>query len=133
MPLSVAGGIRNIENSQEMFKAGADKIIINSDGSALRDFISLDLVYETIVRLVGKDRNIPFINVCSGNTISIREIAHKISKNNPDTFSLQTNFNDGSIATIHYFAIGNRNFPKERLEIFSPNVFGKLYLILIKS
>ena len=59
-----------------------NKIIINSDGSALRDFISLDLVYETIVRLVGKDRNIPFINVCSGNTISIREIAHKISKNN---------------------------------------------------
>ncbi len=59
-----------------------NKIIINSDGSALRDFISLDLVYETIVRLVGKDRNIPFINVCSGNTISIRELAHKISKNN---------------------------------------------------
>ena len=38
-------------------------------------------MYETR-RLVGKDRNIPFINVCSGNTISIREIAHKISKNN---------------------------------------------------
>ena len=30
VPLSVAGGIRTIENSLEMFKAGADKIIINS-------------------------------------------------------------------------------------------------------
>ncbi len=30
VPLSVAGGIRTIENSLDMFKAGADKIIINS-------------------------------------------------------------------------------------------------------
>lgn len=42
----------------------------------------------------------------------------EMSNKNSDIFSLQTNFNDGSIATIHYFANGNRNFPKERLEIF---------------
>ena len=39
VPLSVAGGIRNIENSQEMFKAGADKIIINS--AAINDITFL--------------------------------------------------------------------------------------------
>ena len=30
MPLSVAGGIRTLKNSLAMFKAGADKIVINS-------------------------------------------------------------------------------------------------------
>lgn len=36
-----------------------------------------------------------------------------------DTISLQLNFADGSIGTIHYFANGSKSFPKERLEIFA--------------
>ncbi|NIA09356.1 MAG: Gfo/Idh/MocA family oxidoreductase, partial [Nitrospiraceae bacterium] len=39
-------------------------------------------------------------------------------KNN-DTASLHLQFADGSIGTVHYFANGNRRFPKERLEVFS--------------
>ena len=35
-----------------------------------------------------------------------------------DTFSIQLNFTDGSIGTIHYFANGSKSFPKERLEVF---------------
>ena len=35
-----------------------------------------------------------------------------------DTVSLQLSFADGSIGTVHYFANGNRRFPKERLEVF---------------
>ena len=35
-----------------------------------------------------------------------------------DTLSLQLAFEDGSIGTVHYFANGNRRFPKERLEVF---------------
>jgi len=35
-----------------------------------------------------------------------------------DTISIQLSFGDGSIGTIHYFANGNRRFPKERLEVF---------------
>lgn len=35
-----------------------------------------------------------------------------------DTVSLQLTFAEGSIGTIHYFANGNKAFPKERLEIF---------------
>jgi predicted dehydrogenase len=35
-----------------------------------------------------------------------------------DTTSLQLEFADGSIGTVHYFANGSRRFPKERLEIF---------------
>ena len=41
------------------------------------------------------------------------------SKPCPDTFSLQLRFADGSIGTVHYFANGNKAFPKERLEVFA--------------
>jgi predicted dehydrogenase len=36
-----------------------------------------------------------------------------------DTTTIQLGFADGSIGTIHYFANGNKSFPKERLEIFA--------------
>ncbi|MCB1764010.1 MAG: Gfo/Idh/MocA family oxidoreductase, partial [Gammaproteobacteria bacterium] len=35
-----------------------------------------------------------------------------------DTVTLQLSFADGSIGTVHYFANGNKSFPKERLEVF---------------
>ena len=40
------------------------------------------------------------------------------SKNN-DTVSLNFNFEDGSIGTVHYFSNGPKSMSKERLEIFS--------------
>jgi predicted dehydrogenase len=36
-----------------------------------------------------------------------------------DTVSIQLNFVDGSVGTIHYFANGSKAFPKERLEVFA--------------
>jgi predicted dehydrogenase len=36
-----------------------------------------------------------------------------------DTVTIQLRFADGSIGTIHYFANGNKAFPKERLEVFA--------------
>jgi predicted dehydrogenase/threonine dehydrogenase-like Zn-dependent dehydrogenase len=36
-----------------------------------------------------------------------------------DTATLNLAFADGSIGTIHYFANGNKAFPKERLEVFA--------------
>ncbi len=36
-----------------------------------------------------------------------------------DTATIQLSFKDGSIGTIHYFANGSKNFPKERLDIFT--------------
>ena len=35
-----------------------------------------------------------------------------------DTLSITINFEDGSIGTIHYFANGSKEFPKERMEVF---------------
>jgi predicted dehydrogenase len=36
-----------------------------------------------------------------------------------DTASIQLRFEDDSIGTIHYYANGSKNFPKERLEVFT--------------
>ncbi len=36
-----------------------------------------------------------------------------------DTVTLELRFADGSIGTVHYFANGNKSFPKERVEVFS--------------
>ncbi len=36
-----------------------------------------------------------------------------------DSASMQLSFQDGSIATIHYFANGHKSFPKERVEVFA--------------
>lgn len=57
------------------------KIYINSDGSALRDFVSLQILKKVIIRLIDKDYNMPVINVCSGKTLSIKELAQKVKSN----------------------------------------------------
>ncbi len=44
----------------------------------------------------------------------------------PDTFSLQLRFANGSIGTVHYFANGNKAFPKERLEVFADSTVLRL-------
>ncbi|MCK5601880.1 dehydrogenase, partial [Candidatus Pacearchaeota archaeon] len=44
--------------------------------------------------------------------------AAKMASVTNDTLSLQMGFEDGSIATVHYFANGNKAFPKERVEVF---------------
>lgn len=36
-----------------------------------------------------------------------------------DTASIYLQFADGSLGTVHYFANGDKSFPKERLEVFS--------------
>ena len=57
------------------------KILIKSDGLALRDFISLNDISKIVEKLIVKDFSYPIINVCSGQTFSIKEIAIRISKN----------------------------------------------------
>lgn len=36
-----------------------------------------------------------------------------------DTTTIHLSFVDGSLGTVHYFANGNKSFPKERLEVFA--------------
>ena len=56
-------------------------IRINSDGSALRDFISLDDVTKFIKILIQKKVKEKIINLCSSETISIKDLAYIIQKN----------------------------------------------------
>ena len=42
-----------------------------------------------------------------------------MASNINDTVSIQLNFENGSIGTIHYFTNGTKSFPKERLEVFA--------------
>ena len=44
--------------------------------------------------------------------------ATKMASATNDTLSVQMRFEDGSIATVHYFANGNKAYPKERVEVF---------------
>jgi len=57
------------------------EIIIKSDGLALRDFISLKDISRIVDRLIVGNYHLPIINVCSGKTFSIKEIANKVSNN----------------------------------------------------
>lgn len=56
--------------------------------------------------------------------ISWKKSVMKNSSN--DTLSIQLDYEDGSIGTIHYFSNGSPSFPKERLEIFSK---GKILIL----
>ncbi len=56
----------------------------------------------------------------SGSLIKSLTInAFNESKSIQDTLTINIKFIDGSIGTVHYFSNGSKNFPKERLEIFS--------------
>ncbi len=45
---------------------------------------------------------------------SITRLQHGVG----DSATIQLSFADGSIGTVHYFANGHKQFPKERLEVF---------------
>lgn len=46
-------------------------------------------------------------------------VATEMPGRSPDTCTLQLQFADGSIGSVHYFANGSKAFPKERLEVFA--------------
>ncbi len=71
-------------------------------------------------RLIGEACHfLDLIRFLAGNPIRKINLFEVPIMNNPsDIFSLQIIFEDDSIGTIHYFSNGNRNFPKERLEVF---------------
>ncbi len=57
------------------------KIVINSDGSPLRDFISLNDISNFVKILINKNLKERIINLCSSKTISISEVASLVQKN----------------------------------------------------
>lgn len=53
--------------------------------------------------------------ICSVHVAALRQDEGQVTS---DTGAFTLSFGDGSFATIHYLANGNKGFPKERLEIF---------------
>lgn len=53
----------------------------------------------------------------AGSPISSGRIS-RLKSQTKDTASIHLEFENGSLATVHYFANGNKRFPKERVEIF---------------
>jgi predicted dehydrogenase len=70
-------------------------------------------------RIIGEACHfIDLLRHLAGSTIT-RSSSTALDTPSGDTAtSLQMEFADGSIGTVHYFANGNRRFPKERLEVF---------------
>ena len=47
-------------------------------------------------------------------------------KNSPETFTVNLQFEKGSIGSIHYFSNGSKLLPKERIEVFSDKTIFRL-------
>lgn len=67
--------------------------------------------YIDLMRHLAGCKIISFNAMCMGDApgVAIRE----------DKASITLSFDDGSIGTIHYFANGGKDFPKERIEVFA--------------
>jgi len=77
-------------------------------------------------RLVGEGCHfIDLLRFLSNSPIT-QATATGMSAQCPDTFTIQLKFENGDIGTIHYFANGSKDFPKERLEVF---VGGKIVVL----
>ncbi len=69
-------------------------------------------------RLVGECCHfVDLLRYLSASPIIEAKVSNAIGTSK-DTFSIQLDFEDGSIGTVHYFANGDKSFPKERLEVF---------------
>jgi predicted dehydrogenase/threonine dehydrogenase-like Zn-dependent dehydrogenase len=70
-------------------------------------------------RLIGEACHfIDLLRFLAGHTITKWQVVG-MKTSTHDTVTLQFEFADGSIGTVHYFANGSKAFPKERLEVFS--------------
>ena len=75
------------------------------------------MVVEVSVRVVV----VVVVVVTAGCVVTVvrSEQRQMMQPGSSDTMSIQLRFVDGSIGTVHYFANGPKNFPKERLEVFA--------------
>lgn len=70
-------------------------------------------------RIIGEGCHfVDLLRFIVGNPI-VRYSLSSLDSEIRDTVTIQLEFADGSIGTIHYFSNGSRLFPKERLEVFS--------------
>ena len=69
-------------------------------------------------RIIGEACHfVDLIRFLAGNEI-VKADSSRMDSRAGDTVSISLSFADGCIGNIHYFANGNKGFPKERLEVF---------------
>jgi predicted dehydrogenase/threonine dehydrogenase-like Zn-dependent dehydrogenase len=70
-------------------------------------------------RLIGEACHfVDLLKFLADSAISEFDLVEMASEDN-DTLTVSLKFENGSIGAVHYFANGNKAYPKERLEIFS--------------
>jgi len=70
-------------------------------------------------RLIGEACHfVDLLRFLTGSSITKYNLMEMDSENG-DTATINLKFEDGSTGNIHYFANGDKSFPKERLEVFS--------------
>jgi predicted dehydrogenase len=70
-------------------------------------------------RIVGEGCHfIDLLRFLAGTPVESFDV-QKMATPKADTVTFTLRFADGSIGTVHYFANGNKAFPKERLEVFA--------------
>lgn len=77
-------------------------------------------------RIIGEACHfVDLLRALTGATI-VRHSISLLGGSDPDCATIQLEFSDGSVGTIHYLTNGHRSFPKERLEVFSE---GRIFTI----
>ena len=113
------------------------KIVINSDGSALRDFISLSDLCNFVDILISKKKFIyPIVNVCSGKTISIKNLAYSISQNYFFKKKIKVIIKEKSYKKNNQFKYDNTLMKKlgfKKKSNFNKNIFNFLKILKAKK
>ena len=69
-------------------------------------------------RLIGESCHfIDTLRFLAGSKIKNSSVSQSLGENR-DTYSIQLEFENGSIGTVHYFSNGHKSFPKEKIQVF---------------
>ena len=111
--------ISEIKSRLDSQKSSKSVIITINPGQIMKDHWTQD-------KLIGGGRIIGegchFIDLARyivGSPIKSWSAQKMGNDNLNDKVTINLSFSDGSIGTVHYFSNGNKQFPKERIEVFS--------------
>ena len=107
-------------------------IKLQSDGSPLRDFISLDSICQFIKKLIEKKNTVnEIINLCSGKTFSILDVAKKVSNNTFFNKSVPIKKKKGLKKNIYKFKYDNSKM-KKYLNKYNLDIEKEIFIFLTR-
>jgi UDP-glucose 4-epimerase len=107
-------------------------IKLQSDGSPLRDFISLNSIGQFIKKLIENKNTVnEIINLCSGKTFSILDVAKKVSNNNFFNKSVPIKKKKGLKKNIYKFKYDN-SIMKKYLNKYNLDIEKEIFIFLTR-